>query len=112
MAIKTKCLTPVAATPGLGMRVRAVFCCLYFGVVPSWFYELTPHHSMSYLTHLRLNLGMIFIWVRGQDEDEDWEFESRVNPSWSGIFGKLCRLQEGARTKRTKPPVLNKEEEA
>lgn len=81
------------------MRLRAIFCCLYFGVVPSFVYEPKCHHNGTYLTHLKLNLEMVLIWLFFQETQEDVEFESQVNQSWSFVLGKLFRWQKGSSNK-------------
>ena len=48
-------------------RVYAIFKCVYFGILPSWFYEKECHYIRNgegmdiknYLSHLLLNLIMI-----------------------------------------------------
>lgn len=47
-------------------RARAIFNSLYFGIVPSWFYEKKCHYKRfndegvnNYFSHLKLNLIIV-----------------------------------------------------
>ena len=81
------------------MRTKAIFCCLYFGIVPSWVYEPTCHYNRGYWLHLKLNFGQAMIWIKGQETKEDREFENTINKDWSFIRNKLFRCQQGAKYK-------------
>ena len=81
------------------MRIRAIFCCLYFGIMPSPVYEKRCHYRRGYWKHMYLNLEQILIWIFFRDTQSDREFEAEVNPSWSVVFGKLFRWQRGAEEK-------------
>lgn len=81
------------------MRLRAIFCCLYFGIVPWWIYEPTCHYEKGYWKHLQLNLEMAMIWLLYLEEYEDLEFESKVNASWTFVASKMFRWQQGSQNK-------------
>jgi hypothetical protein len=62
------------------MRVRAIACAVFYGVVPYWLYEDQPHYApMGYLTHLRMNLAYCLRWLTFRETDEDRRFEAEVN---------------------------------
>jgi hypothetical protein len=75
------------------MRRRAVFCCLYFGILPWWIYERTCHYGprddgsrgLGYLRHLTINLRRAVLWACGSPSDHEVDFELRVNtrPNWT-----------------------------
>lgn len=81
------------------MRLRAIFCALYFGLMPSWVYEKEPHYPGSYFNHMRLNLEMVFIWGLFKETPDDCYFEKKLNPDWRTVCGKLLRWQKGAQNK-------------
>lgn len=73
------------------MRIKAVFCCLYFGLLPSWVYETRCHYSsaaisggMTYWEHLKINLRRARLWAWGLPDQHEVDFELRVNrrPNW------------------------------
>ena len=76
------------------IRARAVWCAIWFGVMPWWVYEDVPHYDCGYLPHLRLNLGYAWMWLRGCETDEDREFERTVNtrPNWIRWMGRGSRV--------------------
>ena len=74
------------------LRIRAIFCCLYFGTMPWRVYEKECHYEgVSYLSHLWMNLETAWHWVWLTDEitQEYIDFEKEVNPSWSGTLNNL-----------------------
>lgn len=75
-------------------RYRAVFCCLWFGVLPWWVYEAKPHYDCGYWAHLWLNLRYAWVWITGMETPEDDEFERTVNarPNWIRGFGRRARI--------------------
>lgn len=82
------------------MRLRAIFCCLYFGVMPWQLYETAKHYEgWSYLRHLRLNINQALIWLTFRETDNDCKFEQEVNTNWRFVFAKLLRWQAGAKAK-------------
>lgn len=65
-------------------RPRAIFCSLWFGLMPWWVYEGRPHYDCGYLAHLRLNLRYAWTWATWRETLEEEAFERRVNarPNW------------------------------
>lgn len=61
------------------MRLRAIGCALKFGLLPTWIYEDHPHHDLTYLGHLRLNLVYAWRWATFRESAEDRLFEGLVN---------------------------------
>jgi hypothetical protein len=59
-------------------------------------YERECHYGRGYWKHLKLNLGMIWLWLTFSEEPEDRVFESHVNKSWTFVANKLVRFQTGA----------------
>lgn len=76
----------------LYLRSRAIFCCLWFGLLPWWVYENTPHCSCPWWEHLKLNLADARMWLENRQSFGDWRFELRVNsrPNW--IRGVGCAI--------------------
>ena len=80
-------------SPKLRLRARAVFCCLYFGILPWWIYEQVSHYGpdgggdrgMGYWRHLGLNLRRAWLWAVGSPSEHEVDFELRVNarPNWT-----------------------------
>jgi hypothetical protein len=77
-------------------RIRAIFACLYFGILPSCIYEKECHYERGYWRHLKLNIRQVWFWASFQETGEDLAFEGRVNASWLFICGKMLRWQHGA----------------
>jgi hypothetical protein len=61
------------------MRLRAIACCLFYGVVPSRFYERVPHHGASYWSHLWMNLATAWRWATWREDADDVAFEVETN---------------------------------
>jgi hypothetical protein len=62
------------------MRWRAIACALFYGFVPSRFYEPTPHFEpMTYFAHLRMNLAYAWVWATRREDAVDRAFEREVN---------------------------------
>lgn len=62
------------------LRWPAIRCALYYGLVPSRFYEDLPHYApMGYWAHLWMNLSYAWRWWTGQQTEEDLKFERSVN---------------------------------
>lgn len=82
------------------MRLRAICCALKYGLLPSRLYEEHPHHGLSYLGHLRLNLAYAWRWLTLRESAEDREFERLVNHApdrWfsvAAIEAEVARLLE------------------
>ena len=73
------------------MRIRAIFCCIYFSIVPWWIYEKKKHYGTNYLKHMKLNLTQIKVWLLKQETQEDIEFEKEVNPTWEKVYSNMLR---------------------
>ena len=73
------------------MRIRAIFCCIYFSVVPWWVYEKEKHYERTCWKHIKLNFGQIKAWLLKQETQEDIDFENEVNPSWKKVFSNMVR---------------------
>ena len=76
--------------PKLDTRARAIFCCIWFGTMPWRLYEKKKHYRRSYLLHLKLNWGMVWVWLTSWKVDTDEiEFEQEVNPNWLSVFKNM-----------------------
>ena len=74
------------------MRLKAIFCCLYFGITPWWVYQKACHYEgMSYWNHLILNMEQVRIWLTGEYSFGDLRFETVTNPNWKIVLKNLCR---------------------
>ncbi len=74
------------------MRIRAIVCCLWFGVMPSWVYEVKCHYKDGWCSHLFRNLKQAWKWISFQESAQDREFEKNTNASWQiNWFGGLVR---------------------
>lgn len=62
------------------MRFRAIGCAIFYGVVPSWLYEDTPHYApWGYWRHLWENVAYGLRWLTFRETGEDGRFEAEVN---------------------------------
>jgi hypothetical protein len=61
------------------VRGRAIFCALLYGLLPSSWYEPTPHYDCGYWRHLALNLRHAARWALGREDHADRAFEAEVN---------------------------------
>ena len=57
------------------MRIRAIFCCIYFSLVPWWIYEKKKHYRRTYWRHIKLNFGDAKTWLLRRETQEDIDFE-------------------------------------
>lgn len=77
--------------PTLDVRIRAIFCCIWFGTMPWRLYENKKHYEYDYVSHLKLNWNMVLVWLTSLKIDaEELKFEQEVNPSWSDVFKSMC----------------------
>lgn len=68
------------------MRLRAIFCCVWFSLMPWQVYEASCHYcGMTYYQHLKLNLDSLLTWVTFRETQEDIMFEKETNTSWSSL---------------------------
>lgn len=64
----------------LTFKWKAIFYCLFYGLLPWWFYESKCHHAgLSYWGHVWLNLGHAWVWFAGKQKLGDIRFEIKVN---------------------------------
>lgn len=62
------------------MRIRAIICALWYGVLPWQLYERECHYrGMTYGEHLLLNLRLAVTWATWSETEDDREFERTVN---------------------------------
>lgn len=73
------------------MRIRAIFCCLYFSIIPWWMYEKKKHYRRSYLLHLKLNLETALGWLLFREKPSWIEFEKEINPTWKKVISNIIR---------------------
>ena len=73
------------------MRARAIFCCIYFSLMPWWIYEKKKHYRRTYWKHIKLNFGQIRLWILKQETQEDIDFEREINPNWKQVFKNMIR---------------------
>jgi hypothetical protein len=74
-------------------RLRAIFCCLWFGILPSWVYEPVCHYRRGYFRHCKLNLQQVWVWLSFSEKASSIDFELEINRSWGFVFSKLFRWQ-------------------
>ena len=73
------------------MRIRAIFCCFYFSLMPWWIYEKKKHYDTHYLKHIKLNLSQIKVWLLKQETQEDIDFERETNTNWKKVLSNIIR---------------------
>jgi hypothetical protein len=71
------------------VRLRAIFCCIYFSVMPWWIYENKKHYRRTYWKHLKLNFSQIKVWLLKQETQEDIDFEEEINPTWKKVLSNI-----------------------
>lgn len=67
------------------IRLRAILCSLWFGILPWWLYEEECHYRpWGYWRHLAHNLAYALTWAASRERDFDRWFEREVNirPRW------------------------------
>lgn len=62
-------------------RARAIALALFYGLVPSRFYEPEPHYApeWSYWRHCWANLTVAARWLLGRETEYDRWFEENIN---------------------------------
>ncbi len=63
------------------LRMKAIFDCLWFGLLPYWVYEEEPHYGRgikNYLNHAALNYTLAKAWIKGKEDEEDRELAAKV----------------------------------
>ena len=73
------------------MRIRAIFCCIYFSLAPWWIYEKKKHYRRGYWLHLKLNLETAVLWMLFKEEPSWIEFEKEINPTWKQVIKNIIR---------------------
>jgi len=73
------------------VRARAIFCCIYFSLMPWWIYENKKHYRRTYWKHIKLNLSQIKVWLLRKETQEDIEFEKQINSSWGKVVSNMIR---------------------
>ena len=71
-------------------RFFAIYKSLYFGILPSWFYEKTCHYTRngegmninSYLSHLKLNLCIVKCLVLKTEHECTHSFHKMKVKKW------------------------------
>jgi hypothetical protein len=77
--------------PTLDTRIRAIFCCIWFGTMPWQLYENEKHYEYDYWSHLKLNWRMLWVWLTSWKLDaEELEFEHEVNSTWWCVYNRMC----------------------
>jgi hypothetical protein len=64
------------------IRRKAIWYCFYFGVLPWWVYEKSPHYRCGYLYHLWINIHMALRWAFFLETQNDIYFEKTVNKNF------------------------------
>jgi hypothetical protein len=86
------------------MRTRAIFCALWFGVLPWWVYERECHYRpIGYWRHLLQNLGYAWRWMRKREDAADRAFEAAANvrPNWVRWLNRPPATQQEPERKET-----------
>jgi hypothetical protein len=73
------------------IRIRAIFCALWFGIMPYWVYERHCHYRRGYWKHLKLNLETAMLWILFREKPSWHQFERDVNPSWRRVLLNMWR---------------------
>jgi len=78
----------------LNMRLKGIWCCLWFGTMPWRLYEKKKHYRRGYWKHLKLNWGTVWMWTAKRNIGKSYvDFENQINPSWvqvlKNMFGGL-----------------------
>jgi len=61
------------------VRLRAIFYCLKFGLLPWWAYEKARHYECSYWQHLLINAEYAWVWLTFREDASDRAFEAETN---------------------------------
>ena len=76
----------------LNTRLKAMWCCVWFGTMPYRVYEKTCHYRRGYLRHLRLNWGTVWMWLTNRRVSQSYaEFERETNLTWKHVFKNMFR---------------------
>jgi hypothetical protein len=59
--------------------------------MPWQLYENEKHYEYDYWSHLKLNWGMVWVWLTSWKLDaEELEFEHEVNSTWLCVYSRMC----------------------
>lgn len=61
------------------MRIKAIWNCLKYGLLPWWVYEKEKHYDSSYWQHLWINLTYAWRWLLWKETCSDIQFEKEIN---------------------------------
>ena len=71
----------------LNMRLKAMWCCMWFGTMPYRVYEKKKHYRRGYWKHLKLNWGTVWMWLTHKKVTRSFvDFEKETNTSWKRVF--------------------------
>lgn len=74
----------------LNMRLKAMWCCIWFGTLPCRVYEKTCHYRRGYWRHLKLNWGTVWMWLTYRKVRKSFvDFENETNSSWIQVFKNM-----------------------
>ena len=74
----------------LNMRLKGIWCCIWFGTMPWRLYEKKKHYRRGYWKHLKLNWGTVWMWLTKRKVGKSYvEFENQINPSWKQVFKNM-----------------------
>jgi hypothetical protein len=74
----------------LNMRLKGIWCCLWFGTMPWRLYEKKKHYRRGYWKHLKLNWATVWMWLVKRNVGKNFvEFENQINPSWKHVFKNM-----------------------
>jgi hypothetical protein len=74
----------------LNMRLKGIWCCLWFGTMPWRLYEKKKHYRRGYWKHLKLNWGTVWMWLTQRTVGKSFvDFENQINPSWKQVFKNM-----------------------
>ena len=69
------------------MRLKAMWCCMWFGTMPWRIYEKKKHYRRGYWKHLKLNWGTVWMWLTHKKVTRSFvDFEKETNTSWKRVF--------------------------
>ena len=69
------------------MRLKAMWCCMWFGTMPYRVYEKKKHYRRGYWKHLKLNWGTVWMWLTHKKVTQSYvDFEKQTNTSWKRVF--------------------------
>mgnify|MGYP003451633122 CR=1 FL=1 len=65
------------------IRIKAIWCCLFYGLMPWWVYEQECHYKGdSYWQHLVMNVKYAGVWIANypvKPTPEHLAFEKQFN---------------------------------